>query len=129
VIGFATVGAVAYAVDALLFVWLRGPAGYGPLSAKGLSFVAGCSVAYLGNALGPYRQRTAGSRIRQYVIFFAVNATGALMQLLCLGISHYVLGFTGPRADFISGAGIGMVLATAVRFWGTRTLAFRTEET
>lgn len=83
----------------------------------------------MGNALGTYRRRgrEQGSRVRQYAVFFAVNLAGALVQLACLAVSHYGLGFTSQRADTISGAGIGMVLATLLRFWGTRTLVFRGE--
>jgi len=124
-LGFAAAGLLAYAADLALFLWLRGPLGLDPLSAKALSFVAGCSVAYAGNALGPYRRTARG--LRQYAIFFGVNLAGALVQLLCLLVSHYGLGFTSPRADTVSGAGIGMVLATVLRFWGTRTWVFRGE--
>jgi putative flippase GtrA len=125
--GFALAGGAAYAADLGLFIWLRGQAGLGPLTAKGLSFLAGCGVAYNGNALGTYRGRAlTTSRARRYGVFFAVNAAGAAVQLLCLAVSHYVLGFTSPRADVTSGAVIGMALATALRFWGTRTLVFRT---
>ncbi|WP_369265561.1 GtrA family protein [Streptomyces sp. R35] len=123
-LGFATAGILAYAADLGLFVWLRGPVGLDPLTAKALSFVAGCSVAYAGNALGTYRHTTTRGP-RQYVIFFAVNIAGALVQLLCIVLSHYGLGFTSQRADTVSGAGIGMALATVLRFWGTRTLVFR----
>ncbi|MFI0237079.1 GtrA family protein [Streptomyces sp. NPDC016845] len=127
-VGFAAAGVCAYAVDLGLFVCLRGAAGMDPISAKALSFVAGCSVAYVGNALGTYRKRVTGaSRLRQYGVFFAVNVAGALVQVLCIAVSHYVLGFTSPRADTVSGAGVGMALATVVRFWGTRTLAFGTK--
>ncbi|WP_327293216.1 GtrA family protein [Streptomyces sp. NBC_01198] len=125
--GFAVAGGAAYAADLGLFIWLRGHTGLGPLTAKSVSFLAGCTVAYLGNALGTYRRRTpATGRARRYGVFFAVNAAGAGVQLLCLAGSHYVLGLTSPRADIVSGAGVGMVLATALRFWGTRTLVFRT---
>ncbi len=125
-LGFAAAGICAYAADLALFVWLRGPAGLDPLTAKALSFVAGCSVAYAGNALGTYRRRATGvPRLRQYAVFFAVNIAGALVQLLCIAVSHYGLGLTSQRADTVSGAGIGMALATALRFWGTRTLVFR----
>lgn len=58
-------------------------------------------------------------------MFFAVNAAGAAVQLLCLAVSHYGLGLTSQRADTVSGAGVGMVLGTILRFWGTRTLVFR----
>ncbi|MFI2430483.1 GtrA family protein [Streptomyces sp. NPDC018693] len=123
-LGFATVGLLAYATDLAVFTALRGPAALDPLTAKALSFLAGCTVAYAGNALGTYRGRHS-SPWRQFAVFFAVNAAGALVQLLCLAVSHYGLGLTSQRADTVSGAGIGMVLATALRFWGTRTWVFR----
>lgn len=128
-LGFAAAGLCAYAADLGLFLWLRGPGGLDPLTAKALSFVAGCTVAYAGNALGTYR-RTEGagaSRLRQYAVFCAVNVAGALVQLLCIAVSHYGLGLTSRRADTVSGAGIGMALATVLRFWGTRTLVFRSQ--
>ncbi|MFI6015417.1 GtrA family protein [Streptomyces sp. NPDC051243] len=125
-LGFATVGLLAYAVDLALFTWLRGPVALGPLTAKTLSFVAGCAVAYAGNALGTYRH-TRPRGLRPCAVFLAVNVAGAAVQLLCLTVSHYALGFTSRRADIVSGAGIGMALATVVRFWGTRTLVFRVE--
>jgi putative flippase GtrA len=127
-VGFACAGLLAYAVDLGLFTVLRGPAGLGPLTAKTLSFVAGCTVAYAGNALGTYRH-TRPRGLRPYALFFAVNAAGAAVQLLCLAVSHYGLGLTSQRADTVSGAGIGMALATILRFWGTRTLVFRSGET
>ncbi|MBD0423146.1 GtrA family protein [Streptomyces sp. TRM S81-3] len=126
-LGFAAAGLLAYAADLALFTWLRGPVGLDPLTAKLLSFVAGCSVAYAGNALGTYRHTRPGG-LRAYAVFFAVNVAGAAVQLLCLAVSHYGLGFTSQRADTVSGAGIGMALATVLRFWGTRTLVFRAAE-
>ncbi|MEV4785770.1 GtrA family protein [Streptomyces tuirus] len=125
-IGFATVGLLAYAVDLTLFTVLRGPAGLDPLTAKSLSFLAACTVAYAGNALGPYRT-TRARGLRPYAAFFAVNLAGAAVQLLCLAFSHYGLGLTSQRADTVSGAVIGMALATVLRFWGTRTWVFRAE--
>ncbi|MFG2940607.1 GtrA family protein [Streptomyces sp. NPDC048282] len=124
--GFAAVGLLAYAVDLALFSCLRGPAALGPLTAKSLSFVAGCTVAYLGNARGTYRH-TRAAGVRPYAVFVAVNLAGALVQLLCLAVSHYGLGLTSQRADTVSGAVVGMALATVLRFWGTRTLVFRAE--
>jgi putative flippase GtrA len=128
-LGFATVGVLAYAADLGLFLWLRGPVGLDPLTAKALSFVAGCSVAYTGNALGTYRHHPVRRprRCPDFLVFLAVNLAGALVQLLCVAVSHYGLGLTSRRADTVSGAGIGMALATVLRFWGTRTLVFRGE--
>ncbi|MER5885518.1 GtrA family protein [Streptomyces sp. NPDC001941] len=124
VAAFAAAGLAAYAADLALFLWLRGPLAMDPLTAKSLSFVAGCTVAYLGNALGTYRRGRTG--LREYAVFFAVNVAGAAVQLLCVGVSHYGLGLTSARADTVSGLGVGMALATCLRFWGTRTLVFRT---
>ncbi|MFE4752620.1 GtrA family protein [Streptomyces mirabilis] len=128
-LGFATVGVLAYAADLGLFLWLRGPVGLDPLTAKALSFVAGCSVAYTGNALGTYRHHPVRHprRCPDFLVFLAVNLAGALVQLLCVAVSHYGLGLTSRRADTVSGAGIGMALATVLRFWGTRTWVFRGE--
>ncbi|MFK8848683.1 GtrA family protein [Streptomyces sp. Ac-502] len=161
-LGFAVAGSFAYAADLALFLRLRGPAGLDPYTAKSLSFLAGCTVAYAGNALGTYRARTrpapppyggpgapapvrvrapapapvrtpapvrvrtlAPVRLRRYAVFLAVNLAGALVQLACLGISHHALGLTSATADTVAGAGVGMALATCLRFWGTRTLVFR----
>ncbi|WP_206507156.1 GtrA family protein [Streptomyces chrestomyceticus] len=139
-LGFAVAGSFAYAADLALFVWLRGPAGLDPFTAKSLSFLAGCTIAYTGNAVGTYRARTRPApppyggpdprtptpvRLRRYTLFLAVNLAGALVQLACLGLSHHVLGLTSATADTVSGAGVGMALATCLRFWGTRTLVFR----
>ncbi|MEU2621262.1 GtrA family protein [Streptomyces sp. NPDC007157] len=125
-IGFAAVGLLAYTADLTLFSCLRGPAALDPLTAKSLSFLAGCTVAYVGNARGTYRNARL-SGLRPYAVFVAVNLAGALVQLLCLAVSHYGLGLTSQRADTVSGAVVGMALATVLRFWGTRTFVFRAE--
>ncbi|WP_255955621.1 GtrA family protein [Streptomyces odontomachi] len=130
VLGFAAAGLCAYLTDLALFVWLRGAVGLGPLPAKALSFVAACGIAYAGNALGPYRGRVGSDcgpgafRFRRYGLFAAINLAGAVVQLLCLTVTHYGLGLTSPWADTVSGAGVGMALATVLRFWATRTFVF-----
>jgi putative flippase GtrA len=133
--GFAAAGLAAYLVDLAAFTVLLGPAGLPPLPAKALAFLAACAVAYAGNALGTYRGSAPGrgpgrptvaaGRLRRALLFTAVNAIGAAVQLACVAVSHYGLGFTSHRADLVAGAGVGMLLGTAVRFWGTRTLVFR----
>ncbi|MBO8184728.1 GtrA family protein [Streptomyces spirodelae] len=127
--GFAAVGVFAFLADVGSFLWLRGPMGMDPMYAKALSFIAGVAVAYTGNALGPYRVRArrVTTGWRRFGVFALVNAAGGAVQLGCLGVSRHVLGLTSTLADVISGAGIGLVLGTAVRFWGTRTLVFAQE--
>ena len=128
-VGFAAAGAAAYAADLGLFVWLRGPGGLGAAHRQG-AVVPGRLHRRLRSATrsAPTAAAARGGRARRYGVFFAVNLAGALVQLLCLAVSHYVLGCTSPRADIVSGAGVGMALATAVRFWGTRTLVFRARD-
>ncbi|WP_351229376.1 GtrA family protein [Streptomyces sp. NPDC002133] len=125
-VAFAPVGTCAYAADLALCVALRGALGQDPLTAKALSSVAGCTVAYLGNADGTYSRRRAeqGTGLRAYAVFCGVNAAGTVVQVCCLAVSHHGLGLTSPCADAVSGLGIGMALATCLRLWGTRTLVF-----
>jgi putative flippase GtrA len=129
--GFAAAGPAAYLVDLAAFTALLGPAGLPPLPAKAPAFLAACAVAYAGNALGLYRRAPAappagpGQRLRQALLFTAVNAAGAAAQLVCPAVGHDGLGFTSHRADLLAGAGVGMLVGTTVRFWGTRTLVFR----
>ncbi|WP_051940341.1 GtrA family protein [Phaeacidiphilus oryzae] len=135
--GFLLAGGAAYATDLGLFAWLRTGGGaalggglltLGPLTAKAVSSVAACAVAYTGMRLGPYRRRESGRGARGLLLFCAVQAAAALVQLGCLGVSHYLLGLTSPRADVLAGNVIGMALATLLRFWGTRSVVFRRAE-
>jgi putative flippase GtrA len=135
--GFLLAGGAAYATDLGLFAWLRtgggpslgeGASGLGPLTAKAISSVAACAVAYAGMRFGPYRKRESGRGARGVLLFCAIQAAAALVQLGCLGVSHYLLGLTSPRADVLSGNVVGMALATLLRFWGTRSVVFRRAE-
>ncbi|MEU4588256.1 GtrA family protein [Kitasatospora aureofaciens] len=124
---FGVIGGLGYATDVVLFVLLRDA--LGPVLAKVLSLSASTAVAFVGNKYWTFRERRAdgpaGETGRETALFLAVNLVGALVQLGCLGFSHYLLGLTGPTADLVSSSVIGMALATALRFWGTRTLVFR----
>ncbi|WP_395294927.1 GtrA family protein [Kitasatospora hibisci] len=124
---FGIIGGLGYATDILLFLVLRD--GAGPVLAKVLSLTASTAVAFVGNKYWTFRARRAGAPKgetgRETAMFLVVNLFGAVVQLGCLGVSHYLLDLTTPTADLISGSVIGMALATALRFWGTRTLVFR----
>ena len=61
---------------------------------------------------------------REYMLFFGLNAVGLTIALSCLGISHYLLGFTSPLADNISANVVGMALGTVFRFWAYRRFVF-----
>jgi len=126
---FGTVGLVALVVDVGTFNLLRYAGGEGPLydkplTAKVISVVLATIVAYLGNRFWTYRTRRHQGYMREYVLFFVFNVIGLSIALVCLWLSHYVLGFTSPLADNLSANVIGLGLSTMFRFWSYRTYVF-----
>ncbi len=127
---FGTIGLVGYVIDVGLFNLLRYAGDPGllqdkPLTAKVLSVLVATVVTYLGNRHWTWAHRPRQSVHREAVAFGVVNALGLAISLLCLAISHYVLGFTSALADNISANVVGLVLGTSFRFWGYRTHVFR----
>ncbi|MGQ0632300.1 MAG: GtrA family protein [Sporichthyaceae bacterium] len=124
---FGVVGAIAYVVDITTFNLLRagdGPMNDKPLTAKIISTVLATTVAFIGNRQWTFRHRERTNVRREYILFFALNAVALVIALSCLGISHYLLGFTSPLADNISANVIGMALGTVFRFWAYRRFVF-----
>jgi len=131
---FGAVGAVAFLVDVGTFNLLRfglfgveGPLEGKPLTAKACSAFIATIVAWLGNRYWTFRRRRRAARRREFVLFLVMNALGLGIALACLGISHYVLGFTSPLADNIAGNVIGLGLGTLFRFWTYKTFVFTHE--
>jgi putative flippase GtrA len=122
---FGVVGAVAFIVDVGVFNLLRhGALEEKPLSAKLISTVLATTVAYFGNRHWTFRHRERSGLKREYTLFFAFNAVGLAIALSCLGISHYVLGFTSALADNIAANVVGMAFGTIFRFWSYRKFVF-----
>lgn len=116
---FGTVGALSFVVDVVVFnlvlLWLDKP-----LTAKILSTLVAATNAFLLNRAWSFKHRRRTSISREYGIFFVLNAVGLAIALLCLAVSHYVLGFDSPLADNVAANGVGLVLGTAFRFWSYR---------
>ena len=130
--GFGAVGAVGYATDLLVFNLLRyagdpGPLAGAPLTAKLISSAVALLVTYLGNRHWTWRDRSCRRRHREVMLFVAFNLVGMGIALGCLGMSHYVLGFTSPLADNIAANIVGVSLGGLFRFWTYRTYVFRPE--
>jgi putative flippase GtrA len=130
---FGTVGAVAFVVDVGLFnllttdLWIG--TGSPPLDghekiAKIVSASIATVVAWVGNRYWSFRHRRQSSRSREFVTFVLMNAIAMVIAVLCLAVSHDVLGFTSHIADNISGNVIGIGLGTLFRFWAYRTFVF-----
>ena len=129
---FGVVGLAGLVVDVGVFNTLRYAGDPGllegkPLTAKVLSVVVATVVTYLGNRHVTWRERPWGDRRREYVTFFALNGVGMSVALVCLGVSHYVLGLTSALADNLSANVVGLVLGTAFRFWAYRRFVFPAE--
>lgn len=129
---FGLVGAVAYVVDVTVFNLLlfgepfgtTAPLDERPLTAKAVSVAVATLVAWLGNRFWTFRRRRRASMRRELVLFIVMNLAGMAIALLCLGVSHYVLGLDSPLADNISANVVGLALGTVFRFYAYRTWVF-----
>ncbi|WP_423918470.1 GtrA family protein [Frigoribacterium sp. 2-23] len=119
---YGTVGALGVLIDVGLFTLLRASVfapehlEAGPIVAKVCSGVVAIVFAWLGNrywTFGPHRRPHA---VREALEFFSVATLGLLVGLACLGVSHYVLGFTSQVADSIAANVVGLALGSIVRF-------------
>jgi putative flippase GtrA len=126
---FGAVGCINTAVDfllvnALLFI--------GPLKAKIVAVVVATTLSYLMNRQWTYKDRESGSKSREYLLFFALNGVGLLIQEAGLAVAKYGLHFNEANPDdrlafnIANAAGIG--LAMIFRFWAYRTWVFTSGE-
>jgi len=126
---FGTIGLVAYIIDVGIFnLLLHNSLSDKPLTAKTISAIVATTFAYFGNRFWTFSDRARTSYRREYLLFFVLNAVGMGIQLTCLATSHYLLGFTSPLADNVSGNGFGLVLGTLFRFWSYRKWVFLAQE-
>lgn len=119
---FGVVGLVGYVIDVGLFNLLRlgvfgeGTVLQGPIGAKVLSVSVAVLVTWFGNRYWTFREHRRKNYLLELLEFAAVAAGGLLIGLLCLWVSHYLLGFDNLVADNISANVIGLFLGTAFRF-------------
>jgi putative flippase GtrA len=129
---FGVVGGVAFVVDVTVFNALRfegevwsGPLSHKPITAKVLSVCVATLVSYAGNRHWTWRDHSRRTVHHELTLFVLLNGVGMLIAVLCLAVSHYLLGFTSALADNVSANGVGLVLGTAFRFWSYRRWVFR----
>jgi putative flippase GtrA len=127
---FGAVGAIGFVVDVGVFNILRYAGDPGvledkPLTAKAISVAVATVVTYLGNRHWTWRHRVRSGARREMTLFFLLNGMGMGIALMCLAVSHYVLGLTSPLADNISANVVGLFLGMLFRFWSYRTFVFR----
>ena len=128
---FGLVGLLGLVVDVgifnLLAVTLLNPATVheGPIIAKVISTSIAIAVNWMGNRHWTFRDDRQHNWVREGVEFVVVSVGGMIISLLCLWISHYLLGFTSLLADNIATNGVGLVLGTAFRFTFYRLWVFK----
>jgi putative flippase GtrA len=119
---FGVIGLLGYVVDVGIFNLLRlGFAGEGhflqqPIGAKITSVAIATLVTWFGNRYWTFREHRRKNFLLELFEFTVVAIGGLLIGLLCLWISHYLLGFQTLLADNISTNFIGLFLGTAFRF-------------
>jgi len=124
---FLSVGGVAFVVDLGVFNLLRfGPGElleHKPLTAKVISVVAATIVSWLGNRHWTFSRHRTDRPTRELVVFAAINLVCAVVPVLTLAFSHYVLALTTPLADNVATV-IGIALGTAMRYLGYKRWVF-----
>lgn len=132
---FGLVGLVGFAVDSSVFNLLSltilstSNLHEGPLVAKFISTTLAILANWIGNRNWTFRQHRSESSRREMIEFFVVSIATLPVSLICLWISHYLLGFTSQTADNISSLIIGTILGSVVRYLLYRYWVFSPERT
>lgn len=119
---FGVIGLAGYVIDVAIFNLLRlgilanGTFLQGPLAAKVVSVSIATLASWFGNRYWTFREHRRKNYLLELLEFTGVAVGGLAIGLLCLWISHYVLGFQSLIADNISTNVIGLVLGTSFRF-------------
>lgn len=132
---FGLVGLVGLVIDVGVFNLLRATVlspdnvVEGPFLAKLVSTSLAIAANWIGNRYWTFRAERGTRVLREGIEFALVSVAGMGISLLCLWISHYVLGYTGVVADNVSSNVIGLALGTAFRFTFYRLWVFNPRRT
>ena len=128
-IRFGMVGGLGFIVDVGVFNLLRvtvlsGDQHGAPIVAKIIALLAAIAVNWAGNRWWAFRDRRGERVAREAISFLALGIASSLVSLVCLALSHYVLGLTSALADNISANVIGVGLGAVIRFFVIRGVIF-----
>jgi putative flippase GtrA len=122
VLSFGVVGLGGMVIDVGVFNALRlGVFGHGalidkPLTAAVISASLAIVFNWVGNRFWTFRQQRRTDVLRELLEYGAVALLGLGVGLLCLAVSHYLLGLHSLAADNIAKNVVGLGLGTVVRF-------------
>jgi putative flippase GtrA len=132
-IRFAVVGGTTFVIDngiwyALKLTVLESK----PVTAKAVAVIVAVIASYVLSREWSFHTRGGRERHHEAALFFAVSGISVGLNLLPLWISRYALGLEQPAvtaltehvADFVSGSIVGMLVATAFKYWAMRKWVF-----
>jgi putative flippase GtrA len=88
----------------------------GPILAKVISTTLAIGANWIGNRRWTFATAGRTGATREGVEFALVSIAGMAIGVLCLWVSHYVLGFTSLLADNIATNVVGLALGALFRF-------------
>ena len=121
---FGLVGGTSLVINFILFQVYSSFKRNDVLIASIVASVLSTIVAYLGNRYWTYRDRDCTGVGREVVLFFGSNGVGMVIQVGCLALTHYVIGWNSNLGDFFGNYVLGMSMGMGFRFWAYRTLIF-----
>jgi putative flippase GtrA len=119
---FGVVGLIGLVIDVALFNALRlgvfGADGWAQsaLGAKTISTSVAIVFNWLGNRYWTFRRHRRRNYLREFAEYVIVSLGGMAISLVCLWISHHMLGLTSLVADNVASNVIGLGLGTLFRF-------------
>ena len=112
---FGVVGALAVVIADAGTNLLHFQFGFGALIANVIATIVATVVSYAGNRYWTFRDRQRTTVSREGILFFVLNGIGLAIQLACLSVCTYVLGWHDKLSyNIFLVTGIG--LATAFRY-------------
>jgi len=119
-IKFGAVGAVGFVVNLLvfnvlmLFVLVNVP--HKTLFSTAIATLVAIGTNWIGNRYWAFSGNRNENATREGIEFFIVSLAGMAIPLLCVWVSHYLLGYQSLLADNISNNVVGLALGTVFRF-------------
>lgn len=130
---FGFVGGLAWVVDAGSFALLNQFVfDTQPLTAKTISLTLAGIVSYYLSRSWSFRTRGGRDRHHEVILFVVMTALASVVNLIPLGVSHYLLDLQVPNvsfgmmkfADFISANVFGTALGFIFRYWASKRFVF-----
>ncbi|MDR6612380.1 GtrA family protein [Leifsonia sp. 1010] len=119
-IKFGAVGAVGFVVNLLVFnvlmVFVLVNVPHKTLFSTAIATLVAIGTNWIGNRYWAFSGNRNENATREGIEFFIVSLAGMAIPLLCVWVSHYLLGYQSLLADNISNNVVGLALGTVFRF-------------